>query len=347
MAYSNGYDRTEAQTALYKRLGWATDASLSTDNKASASGRYFDDGSFHSIVTVANVKATQPAGTSWDTFFERLQKSAIDRALAAVFPDPEYIEDIKFYDPEDEENDQLIANSGKAIGYRIELPSSYSKTVHIKALELYMDGAATFNVYLFKQGSKTAVKTKSVTTEANTKVRVPVTDWLLNYKDAKTWYVVYMQTDLGSVKAIQEQAEFNEALCMDFYPIGASVTTGTDFDRRSPGLPCLPYGLNIEAGSFNDHTRTITAQPYLFDNLVGLQMAYMTIEQMVYTVQSNATERILRDQLASIGIQLDLNGVAAISDSPQMQGLKHRIEKEATRIRSSFNAKPIGAVIQC
>lgn len=346
MAYSNGYNNTTVLPKLFGRLAWSTDSSLNSANKTSASGRYFDDGSFHSLVTVANVKAVTPQPgspglASWDAAFTAKQNAVISKALNAVFNKTEFVDQVKFFTPDDSEVEQTISNSGKAVGFRIRVAKDFDKTIQLNYLELYFDGAATFNVYLFKQGSKTALKTKSVTTVANTITSVDLTDWILNYKEAGVYYVVYFQDDLGSVKAIRQQVDFdNEACYFSVQPIEADVVTGTDFDRQSPALPSEPHGLNIQASSFRDFTNNILLQPHLFDELLGLVMAYSVIEEVLYSVRENKNERILKEQLAQIGIQLDLNGVAAISDSPQIMGLKQKIDREVQRVRKAFYPKP-------
>lgn len=338
MAYSNGYNLTTVLPALFGRLAWSTGPDLNTANKTSKSGRYFDDGSFHAAVTVPNIKSFTPSQTgSWDPYFTAKQNAVISRCLNGVFSMPEFADNTKVYDPDESEIETLVSNTGKAVGYRIEVPQCFDKTVQLNSLELYFDGAATFNVYLFKQGSKTAVKTKEVTTAAHEKTRVDLTDWYLNYKDAGIWYVVYFQDDLGSVKAIQEQACFNEGLFFDADTIIAEVISGTDFNRKAPAEPILPQGLNIQVSSFRDFTSDILNQPHLFDNLLGLTMAAQVLEDIVYTVQSNATERKMLEQLQQIGIQLDLNGVALMSDGPPpVFGLKKRIDAEIKRVREAF-----------
>lgn len=335
--YSNGYNLAEVLPKLFGRLNWL-DSSLNSTNTTSISGRYFDDGSFHSLVTVPNIKATVPEQSNWNTFFQRKQNAVIARCLNSVFNEPEYIQQTLLYDRCNEQ-ETLIPNEGKAVGVKIHLIKRFDVSCFVNSLQLYFDGAATFNIYLFKQGSKTALKTKSVTTVANTKTWIDLSDWLLNYKESAVYYVVYFQNDLGSVKAIQEQAEECKTLAFDadFF---TATTTGTDFNRVEMSEYSLPHGLNMQVSSFRDYSQNILNQPALFDNLIGLTMAYQTIEDMIYSVQSSGKERIIKEQLLSIGIQLDLNGVAPISESPKVIGLKQRIDQEAARVKKAFYAKP-------
>jgi len=342
MAYTNGYDLTSVLAKLAGRLAWRTDATLSTANKTSASGRYFDDGSFHALVTVPNIKATAPEPVSpdtWDTYFTARQNSVIAKCLAAVFNEPQYKEQVVLYQRLSE-LETTIPNAGKAVGYRIKPAHAFDISVQINSLELYFDGVATFNVYLFKQGSAIPVKTKEVTTVANEKTTVPLTDWILNYRNSPVYYVAYYQDDLGSVKAIQEQVCMNKTLCFSAEPFTAS-TTGSGFQRDNLSLSLNnPYGVNMQVSSFRDITQHILNQPHLFDELIGLTMAYQVIEDVLYSVQSSSTERILKDQMDKIGIQLELNGAAPIPDSPKVTGFRQKIEREIQQVRKAFYHKP-------
>jgi len=340
MAYSNGYNNTTVLAALFGRLAWSTDTTLNTANKTSASGRYFDDGSFHSLVTVPNVKALAAEPVSpgtWDTIFAAKQNSVISRCLNGIFNECEFKEQTLLYERYDEQ-EELITNTGLAVGYKISLAKRFDISVQLNSLELYFDSAKTFNVYLFKQGSATALKTKEVTTVANTKTTIALTDWLLNYKESAAYYVVYFQNDLDATKAIQEQVSFHKTHLFSATPF-TTATAGNVFERDNLSITNEPGGLNMQVSSFKDFTNNIINQPHLFDELIGLTMAYQCIEESLYSVRSNGKERILKDQLDKIGIQIDLNGSAPISDSPQVTGLKQRIERETKRVKSSFYPK--------
>ena len=83
----------------------------------------------------------------------------------------------------------------------------------------------------------------------------------------------------------------------------------------------------------------------MFDELIGLQMAYTIIEKILYSTESSVKERILKGQLYEAGLQLDLNGSAAISDGPKTEGIKQRITKEALRIKEAFYPKQKSIIV--
>ncbi len=343
MSYSNGYNLTEVLTELTGRLAWSTDSTLNSANKTSASGRYFDDGSFHAVVNVANIKDVVPTASDWNAYFTAKQNAVITRALQSVFVQPEFKEQLFAFEAYDEEI-ETEANSGKAVGLKLKLAPVFDMAVQIKSLVLYFDEAATFNVYLFKHGSKTAVKTKSVTTEAGNRKVITLTDWFINYKEGESWYIVYFQDDLGSAKAIRENTICKSACHFGVTPFYTD-TTGIDFDRSNFNYPSEPIGINAIIGSFRDFTDNIVQQPFLFDELIGLTMAYQVIEDVLYSTRSNNKERILKEQMFDIGLNLDLKGVAPISDSPKIKGLTQRIETEAARIRKAFYPKTKSQVV--
>lgn len=342
MAYSNGYNLTTVLPKLRGRLAWSTDSTLNTANKTSASGRYFDDGSFHPAVTVPNIKkiATEPIDpNTWDAIFTAKQNAIISKCLNNVFSDPEFKEQVVLYS-RDTEKEEEITGSGLAVGYRVQLAKAFDITVQVNSLELYFNEAATFNFYLFKQGSKTALKTKSVTTVANAKTTVELTDWFLNYRESAVYYIMYRQADLATAKAIREQACFTKTLFFRADPFTSDVISGTDFNREELSFSVNdPHGVNIQLSSFHDFTQDILNQPHLFDNLLGLSMAYAELKAIIYSQRSNDTERILKDQIDKAGLQLDMDGVAPFPDSPKTKGLKQELDAEIKRVKESFYPK--------
>lgn len=340
MAYSNGYDLAKVLPALRQRLGWRTDASLNATNETSNSGRYFDDGSFHAAVTVPHIKSVVPTpADNWDAYFTAKQDAAIIKSLQSVFNKTEFFEKTYLYENKDIGLDQLIANSGKAVGWRIEMIKRMDVSCKVNSLQLYFDGVATFNVRLYKQGDNTPLKTQSVTTSANTKTSVTLTDWILNYAESPVYYIVYFQDDLGIVKAIQEQAYQCDTLMVAAESFIAD-TTGTNFDRVQQSYSTLPYGLNLNISTFRDFTENIINQPFLFDELIGLTMASTVVEDILYSTESAAKERILKDQFGSIGLRTDLTGAAPVTGAPKTEGLKQRLAAEAQRVANSFYYKP-------
>ena len=343
MAYSNGYNLQSVLTGLRGRLAWSTASQLNSANTTTASGRRFDDGSFHAAVSVSNIKSIVEDQTDWNAYFTARQEANIIRSLQSVFNKTEFFEQTFLYDA-CEGQEQLIANEGQAFGWKIMPVKRQDVTMQINSLQLYFDGAATFNVYLFKQGVKAPIKTKSVTTVANNKITVSLEDWFISYKDAAVYYIAAFQNDLGSVRAIRELSEEPKFLMFDAESF-SSAASGTEFDRVSPSLTDQPFGINANISSFRDITANIVNQPHLFDQLQGLCMAAQTLEEIIYSTRSNATERILKEQFQTIGLQMDLNGAAAISNGPKIMGLRQRIEAEAERIRDSFYRKPKSQVV--
>lgn len=344
MAYSNGYDLGKVLPALRQRLGWRTDASLNATNETSNSGRYFDDGGFHAVVTVPNIKAVVPAPADLDTYFTQKQDTAIIKSLQSVFNQQEFFEQTFLYDNTDIGLDQLIVNSGKAVGWKIRMPRRMDVSLKVNSLQLYFDGAATFNVRLYKQGSTTPLKTQLVTTTGNTKTSQALTDWYLNYAESPVYYIVYFQDDLGSVKAIQEQAYMK---CPKMFAADAFITdtSGTTFERAEISYSTLPYGLNLKISSFRDFTENIVNQPQLFDEIIGLTMAQMVIEDILYSTESAAKERILKEQLQQVGLRVDLTGVIPVENTAKIFGIHQRIAAEVKKVAGSFYRKPKAQVI--
>lgn len=347
--WTNGYNHTAVVTALKDRIGFrqplGSDVpTLTSAATTSRSGRYFQD--FHALVTVENIKATMPQVGATDanliTYLGEIRSAAIMRALNGVFSEPQIVDQPQPVFIRYGKNDQLENNTGLFVGYEIQVADAPDVAVQIDEVHLYFNAAVTLDLYLFKDGSTQPVWTEEVTTEADSVTEISLAGKVLN---RGKYYFGYFQADLGSAKAYREQAcEWNEASYYCAKPM-QSAADGLTFDRENISYPVPAHGMNLVLSSFIDHTTQIRKKAAMLDELIGLTLAYQVLEGIVYAVRSNATERILKDQLAGVGIQLDLNGVAAISDSPQVQGLKQRIERETKRVRQSFYPKPKAVVI--
>jgi hypothetical protein len=342
-AYTNGYDFTAVITALKDRVGFRQPVgtgvpTLTPDVTTTLGGRYFQD--FHSLVTVENIKSTMEQAAASDadliTYLTNLRQAAIMRALNGVFTGPQIVEQVKLYDRYGL-NDQLPENNGQFVGFEIDVANETDVAVQLDALHVYLDSAVTFNVYLFKDGIPAPVFTIPVTSVAATITELVLTDKVIG---RGKYYLGYFQDDLGSAKAYQEQVKcWNRTFWFGAMLMQSASTGATTFDRSNRTYPGLPFGLNVEMSSFKDHTKQIQRKAAMFDDLIGLIMAYSVIEQIIYAVRSNAGERILKDQLDRIGLQLDLNGAAPISDSPKMKGLKQRIDQAVIDVKEAFYPK--------
>ena len=93
----------------------------------------------------------------------------------------------------------------------------------------------------------------------------------------------------------------------------------------------------------HDYTSVICRNADKFDEAVGLQMAVNLIEQIISSSRSNATERIGKDQLASL--YNDLNIDMPTDQRPYSAGLKNRLKREIQRLNRTFFKK--GDVIIC
>lgn len=350
--YSNGLNLTRVMDAFVGRLGWRASTQigqpvLSAPNNVANSGRYFND--FHSLVTVPNLKTSQDdasiSDADFNTYLQNLQKSAILRCINGVLNQPEQIERVLLYDRSRNQENRTIENTGLFVGFEIKTPNNDQFAVQLESITLLFDGVATFNLYLFKDGKPAPVKTKSVTTLANDPTIINLDDFVLNYIGSATkgsrFYLGYFQGDLGSVKAIREQAEcWNKQLCFSAISMTSPKKTGlTDFERTNIPTTTQLFGLNLEVTTFIDHTNAVIKKAALFDELVGLQMAYMVMEQIIYSVRSNKDERILKDQLDKIGLKFDLDGAVPIEKTPKIMGLKQRIDREMERVREGFYPK--------
>lgn len=353
MSYTNGFDIDKVLVALKGRMGWQQPTesgfpALSAANLESRSKRFFNDGSFHAMNNLKFVRdVVFEAGlddTAFNSKLESFQKAIILKALNNVFKELEYFEQVLLFNRLGL-NDQVITNTGQFVGYQIDLAKKFDSAVQIDTVALYFNANATITLYLFKDGKKTPVWTKeNVNVVANEQTVIALDDCVLRYIDSAAnggkYYFGYFQNDLGTAKAYQEQIEsFNKTKLFCAQAM-ASVATGNDFNRNQIPYSVLSYGMNLEMSSFRDYTQLITKKAGLFDELVGLQMAYKIGEEVLYSTRRNMVERDGKGSIDKVGLQMDMMGAAPISESPQIKGLSSQINQEIAKIRKEFFNKP-------
>lgn len=330
MSYTNGFNAGLVLPKLMGRLGWK-DASLSAANRESKSGRYFDDGSFHALVTVPNIEATQPI-TDKDAHFEALQKAAIHRCLSAVFNEAAYIDNRVVLYERLSNKEILRENQNRFCGLEIRVAPSKDIAVQIDSVSLYFDTDHTFPLYLFRSGNAAPVKEVSVDVVGKEATEITLDEWILKYPGI--YYLGYFQSDLGIVKAIGEDVHFNRTHAFAAQAITA-VETEADFDRNAINYTGEANGINMQVSSFTDFTDHIMRQAFLFDEALGLVMANMVMEGEFFSTLSNGAERTIKDS-AKAAVHLELQGALPIPDSPHIEGLRSRINKELKYIKGHF-----------
>lgn len=352
-SYTNGFNYSRVIGAMLYRIGFRNPTLAGYNivdslNQTTKSGRYYDD--FHALVRIKNIKDTQedPAisGNDFNALLESLKRSSIMRCLNGVLNVQEQFERVLLYDREDNQQTELVPNTGLFAGFEIETPKDDTIAVQIESVSLLFDGDATFNLYLFKDGKKSPLLVREVSVIADEATVVNLSDVILNYigqtTKGSTFYFGYFQDDLGSVRAIREYSDdWGKQLCFSASSISSKKITGqTDFERTNISESSYLYGLNLEISTFRDHTNAVIKKAHLFDELQGLQMAYTVLENIMYSTSSNGTERILKDQILKAGLQLEMQGAIAAPDSPQVEGLTKRIKREMERVRKEFYPKP-------
>jgi len=285
--------------------------------------------------------------TSVNLYLEFMQKAIIMRTLNGIFNPVEYICQGSLFRRYDY-NDNVIPNQDKFVGVRFKMPPAVDLTMQVDSIDLYFDKTGVFNLLIYRDNFKAPLAILNVFPEAYTQTRVYLTDVLLSHLGpdygGSTLYVGYYQSELEAqgMHALDE----TDAVFARGFPFGyeyfsaAKIPSPINFERREISSTNLTYGMNMNTSVFRDHTHQIMAKPALFDNVIGLQMAAQIVEASLYNTRSNSTERQLKDQSTQIMAQLDLNGVAAISESPQTVGLKKQIDQELARLKKSFFPDP-------
>lgn len=343
--YTNGFNYSQVYTALKNRIGWLANYApkpvVDGPNQVSQSGRYYQD--FHTTVTPLNVWSTMEEANANDAAFNahlsNLTRASVMRILNKVFRVPELLKCGMVYERLGQ-NDTVVESTGQFIGYEIDSAPVTNASGRMDSLVLSYTEDVTFPMYLFKDGKKSPLMSIPVTAVANEATVVNI-NVLLSYLNTTTkggkFFFGYFQDDLGTAKAIREQVcEETKFPYLSIQSVSIPKIPGeTDIDRNQRSYTRELNGFNIQLSVFRDHTRSIVQYGSFFDEAVGLSVACAVIEQMLFTIRSNGTERELKDSITS-ALQMDLQGALPISDGPQIKSLRSRLDAEIIRLRQTF-----------
>lgn len=337
---TNGMDIIQVMNAFCGRIGWRQPTisgvpTLSADNFLSYSGRRYDG--VHPMVTLNNLYYTQEnadiTDEQFNTYLAALDQDVTMRVLNAVFNRPPLIEHKLSFNRSNWMFNRTITNVDNVVGYKINIgPGDHA--VCFNAVSLYFDGAATFDIYLFNDLIEAPVKQKTVTTVANTQVKVQL-DWVVNYNSDFTnggiWYIVYFQRDLGTVHAVDEQLNmWTDTKMFGVIPVQSRRIGDLNFNRNNPSSAYNSYGLNLEMSSYRDYTRMCVTNPSLFDEARILMMGVTALETIKYSTGTNTTQKQAERKAAEIS--LDMNIERPTTDFPYASGIKAQLRRELERL---------------
>lgn len=340
--YGNGFDITKSLTALKGRLGWLSSGQ-------SKSMRFFDDGSFHALVTERILRDSQDDPTApasaLDTTKDNLENSAIRRALDSVFylsstiddPQPVYV---------------MVPNhirsaqqpSKDFVGYEI-VASSKDHVVQVNSAILNFSAATPVTLYVFKEGETTPIWQQTVNALANTHTIVTLNGCYLSSARTKTdvFYLGYKFSELqnGALPYREDGVKSCGAALWGAEPVYSDIPV----IYGKAQYPCVMYGLNLEISGMVDYTQRIEKNPAVFDELIGLQMASIIMQQYIFSQRKNGTQRAVAD-VDKASVQMDLTGTAPVTDLTYSPGnINKRILREVEKVQSSFYVKRSGVYI--
>lgn len=361
--YSNGFQFDNVLNALTGRLGWLQPTlskaiTIAGLNTTSNSGRYFNDGSFHAIVDPYIIQQVQPdtqiTPTNFNALLLRLQQSAILRSLNGVFNKREILERALLFERFGRQ-DYLDTPQPVPtfVGVRITTPRDFDRSMQIDSLALFFNGNASFNFYLFHDTQPgSPIATVPVTVQAGKQTVLNLSQFTLNYSQFNKsgyYYFGYFQKDLpagvvGMNEIIERFNDMFEFGCVPVelqqLPTGPGISAN-NIDVNQVSFTIKTHGFNIQLSAFRDHTENILMSPYLFDNLIGLQVAAMTVEMIAMSYASNLMERITKELISMIWKDLNMDDSKGLGDfQPQVAGLKKMIQQEIIRVKKEFYPKP-------
>lgn len=340
------FDAEIVRSTLFGRLGWQEFApvtlpdgsavALSDENKASRSGRYFQD--FHQAVTLRNIhsiiEVDNANSDTFNAYLTNLQNAAILNSVSAVFNEDTLIEQSLVFNGRSDKCETVQRVATKH-GYKIVLARDPSYCSVIRSVSLLFAEAGDIHLVL-AHSDYGELLTKDVTVEANVEKVVPI-DLSLFYSCDKYkggFFYVYFDSDLLPVEFYVP--EFCKTRMFRAEPFEGD-------DLNEVGITSRTYGLNMEICAYRDFTQVIQNSQHLFDTLVGLQLAATVVELAVNSTRSNLSQRFNKD--AATMLYNDLNQMFPSPEFPYSTGLRGQLAREIKRVKQNLLPKQKGLTI--
>jgi len=351
--YTNGFRVDDVVPVLLNRRKFRqptrTDFpfTLSSDNVWASGDNYspvFE--SVHTVVSPYNIWVTQEDDGISEADFNALllakRTDVVLKVLAGVLDVREDLERKLMFERFGR-NDYLNINSGYFCGVRIKPAKKFDVTCVIENVALKFDRDVTFNLYLYHDTMPTVkLATYPVAALANQQTIVNIgkmVSYAGEVNKGGSYYFGYFQTELNGAQAINEIiTSINQCNYFGLNPVELStVNNNTGINVNNVAFTIKTHGFNMQMFAFRDHTQKIINSPWLFDNLIGLQMAADVIEMMQNNTRTNKDQRISQEM--SQKLYNDLNTSKATEMHPFSVGLKQRIENEAARVKKELYKK--------
>lgn len=313
---------------------------VSTANKASSSGLYYNDAS--ELVTIPNIKDSQENPAISDNDFNALLTNmqstvALDSCMKVVEGQSDFISSTNLF-PFEKSFNRTVDKKSKFVGFEIQ-PLANGIACAIPWVELSFDSVVTFNLYLYNSNlPKTAIQTKSVTTVAG-ESKIYTLDWIIaddaTYKGGK-FYLGYFEEDLGSASAYKKDYDFGNVSVRTpyFYVEPVSLdNTSTTLDIESQTYESDEFGLNIGLDVYTDYTELLIRNKALFARAIQYQMHEKVLLMIKYSTRTNSQERIGKE----VGmIDFELFGNAEL----RIDGVQAKLNKEILSLKKALFRQP-------
>lgn len=337
--YSNGVDLLKAIPSLKSRVGWTG------DSQSSASGRYFDDGSFHVVVNQDNLKAAQPkkdiSDNEFAAFKNKITEAGISKVLNAVIDRSFILDETALYSIKDAS--QLSIPQFDFVGFAIDIPRDPEITVKVQSAVLNFSSDCTINIYVFEEGANAPVWEQSVSVTGGKYFIANLTNLYLSYGQSgvSRFYIGYKPSELsgsfpvGGNDVCDMQSNFFNA---------EYIETNIPFDEDNLVKNSVYAGINFRLQAFRDFTYDVINKASAFDELLGLTVSASVLETIIFSPRINPEQRSNTSAIDKHTLQLDLTGTLPITDAPHITGIRRRAEREIVNVKNEIFQKKTGVV---
>lgn len=320
---------------------------LTAPNTTTRSGLYINDNPLAKLEYVYDCQDYDAiSDADFNTYLNNAMSESIVNVCSNVFNKSSYIDRQVLYKNALNKVESETLPAG-FIGYKIGVSSEKNVAFEIKRILLDFEGSGDIELLLFNTSVKAPIQTKVITISTDHKSED--LSWVVDnsgntYKG--DYYLGYISSyvDIGTLKPYKR--DWNNANIESIITyLGIekgnfpAMTTNVLADLDDWDGTDITTGLNPDITVYEDYTDLILNNEKLFSRAILLDSQIRILSEVMASIRSNKNERIGKDLLSRVVLELDgadVNGIKKESLRGTLSREIKRVANEINKIREGY-----------
>jgi hypothetical protein len=320
-------------------------AILDVDNTTSDSGLYVNDNAYAKIELIKETQDYKDISIEdFNTLLKEMQQASIVSVCNQVFSEFDSIDRNVIYKYALNKVNVETLPIG-FVGYKIEVSNAKNTAFAINRVILDFSGTGTFDLMLYNTGTKTAIRTKTIT--ITTDNQVEELNWVLDNSETTykgDYYIGYKTTGLTVSPYKRDwnnssvMSTFKE-LCLEKVFV-KNHNVNVLFDLTLTEGLSEDIGLNLDISIYDDYTDFILNNKMLFAKAICLEFVIRCLQNYASNIRSKYEQRKAEELYQKIMIEIE--GLKGSDSIISVVGLREQVLGEISLLKQEVKKLKVG-----